>query len=209
MAVYLKALIDPENSSNHTLSDQMLNELLRPVYQKDVFLLAQALSFAVEESFAPVDTEGAYVTGGQVMSFAGYQTALFFSRARGVGVGLLCSAGSDSYELSQVAAEAFQEVSRRAEETRGEGVGSVVVGGGGERMGSSSSSSSSSSSWEERRLPSSPASSPSLQEQPQQQQQLPASIHPLTLRSLRCLQQPENLLHSFGMHAPGFEAVVL
>ncbi|KAM3571505.1 hypothetical protein VYU27_006447 [Nannochloropsis oceanica] len=201
MASYLRALIDPENSSNHTLSEQMLDELLRPVYQKDVFLPAQALSFAVEESFSPVDTEVAYVTCGQGMSFAGYQTALVFSRARGVGVGVLCNAGSDSYELSQVAAEAFQEVSRRAEEARGEGLGSGVVVGGGEGRGSCDGGSTGSSV--ERRLPSSPA--PTL---PQEQQQ-PPQLHPLNLRSLRCLEQPQHLLHSFGMHAPGFEAAVL
>ena len=201
MASYLRALIDPENSSNHTLSEQMLDELLRPMYQKDVFLPAQALSFAVEESFSPVDTEVAYVTCGQGMSFAGYQTALVFSRARGVGVGVLCNAGSDSYELSQVAAEAFQEASRRAEEAKGEVVGPGVVGGGGEGRGSCDGGSS--SAWVERRLPSSPA--PAL---PQEQQQ-PPQFQPFNLRSLRCLQQPQHLLHSFGMHAPGFEAAVL
>lgn len=31
-----------------------MDELLRPVYQKDAFLPAQALSFAVEESFPPL-----------------------------------------------------------------------------------------------------------------------------------------------------------
>lgn len=35
------------------------------------------------------------------MGFGGYQTALCFSRQRGVGVAVLCNAGSDSYELSQ------------------------------------------------------------------------------------------------------------
>lgn len=115
MARYVRALIDPAGSSNGALSESMLDELLRPVYQKDAFLPAQALSFAVEESFPPLaDPEVGYVTCGQGMSFAGYQTAVVFSRQRGVGVGVLCNAGSDSYELSQVAAEAFAEVSRRA-----------------------------------------------------------------------------------------------
>ena len=43
----------------------------------------------------------AYITCGQGMGFGGYQTALCFSRQRGVGVAVLCNAGSDSYELSQ------------------------------------------------------------------------------------------------------------
>ena len=47
------------------------------------------------------DPEVAYVTCGQGMGFGGYQTALCFSRQRGVGVAVLCNAGSDSYELSQ------------------------------------------------------------------------------------------------------------
>lgn len=132
---YLHALVDPEGpGARGVVTAPIMDEMLRPVYSRDPFLPAQALSFAVEEcqtnvrkpvsvmlwgrgaalcSFiytytfstsprrAQNDPEVAYVTCGQGMGFGGYQTAICFSRQRGVGVAVLCNAGSDSYELSQ------------------------------------------------------------------------------------------------------------
>ena len=49
MARYLESLIKPETSGG-VVSQPILDELLRPVYQRDHFLPAQCLSFAVESS---------------------------------------------------------------------------------------------------------------------------------------------------------------
>lgn len=202
MGRYLQALVDPAQSANGALSETMLDELLRPSYQKDAFLPAQALSFAVEESFDPVDREVAYVTCGQGMSFAGYQTALIFSRHRGVGAGVLCNAGSDSYELSRVAAMAFQEVSRQASdaragsvwcETRGDGAGKELPQEGSSRT-------------EQRKREFGVTD---------QQEDVPVVAQPISTREepapcqLRSSSHARPWRQAFGMRAPGFEAAVL
>lgn len=47
---YLHALVDPDGPGGRgVVSSRIMDELLLPVYERDPFLPAQALSFAVEE----------------------------------------------------------------------------------------------------------------------------------------------------------------
>ena len=53
--------MDPEGSAAKGVSSgAILDEMLRPVYQRDAFLPAQGLSFAIEESVAEVRPTHSY-----------------------------------------------------------------------------------------------------------------------------------------------------
>ena len=58
----------------------------------------------------------AYVTCGQGMTWAGYQTAVVVNQRQGYAVGVLSNAGSNTYEISLIASAALRECVLRSKE---------------------------------------------------------------------------------------------